>query len=291
MSLLPRLRELADHALGVRAFGHALDVLGRDLAAQRLFHFLAAGVVLERPAGVADRAHVDEADLERLVGGGRRRDAAPARQRSGERGQQCGALRRLRHVLRLPGIVIVIGRGAGIGGCRARRDEFYPFSAVGMERLAQRRRRVEADRGRVARDDRQHDDGRDVGQHRQELRRDRHAQRLRLELRERDAAEQIRAGQHAPRLPGREHDQRQRDPAAARGHALGPQRRVGDRQVRAAQAGAGAAEQHREIADARRPDSRSRAPTAAIRRPRARRARRACGYRNHWIAANSTSDR
>ena len=62
------LRELADHALGVRALGHALDVLGRDLRAERLLHLLAADVVLVGPAGVADRAHVDVADLERLAG-------------------------------------------------------------------------------------------------------------------------------------------------------------------------------------------------------------------------------
>ena len=60
--------ELADHALGVGALGDVLDVARLDLAAERLFHLLAALVVLVGPAGVADRADVDEADL-RGVGG------------------------------------------------------------------------------------------------------------------------------------------------------------------------------------------------------------------------------
>ena len=52
------------------------------------------------------------------------------------------------------------------------------------------------------------------------------------------------------RQPGREDDQRQRDPAAAGGHVGDPLRRVDQRQVAAGEPGAGAAEQHRQEADA-----------------------------------------
>ena len=59
--------EIADHALGVGAFGHALHVRGAHLALQLRFHRLAPGVVGEGPAAVADRADVDEADAQRLL--------------------------------------------------------------------------------------------------------------------------------------------------------------------------------------------------------------------------------
>ncbi len=76
--LVAGLRELADHALGVGAFRDVLDVFRRHLAGQVLFHREPRDVVLMRPAGVADRAHVHEADLERLFrlcdGGQRDRD-------------------------------------------------------------------------------------------------------------------------------------------------------------------------------------------------------------------------
>ena len=60
--------ELADHALGVGALGDVLDVARLDPASERLLELLAALVVLVGPAGVADRADVDKADL-RGVGG------------------------------------------------------------------------------------------------------------------------------------------------------------------------------------------------------------------------------
>nr|GEU28343.1 two-component sensor protein histidine protein kinase, putative [Tanacetum cinerariifolium] len=63
--------QLADHAFGVRAFGHVFHERGLDLGAQFLFQRQAALFVGVGPAGVADRAHVDKADLQR-VGGERR---------------------------------------------------------------------------------------------------------------------------------------------------------------------------------------------------------------------------
>src|SRR5574340_808623 len=103
---------------------------------------------------------------------------------------------------------------------------------VRMVRLAERGRRVQADGGGVARDEREHENRGEVGQHGEQLRGDREAHRLRLELRQRDGAEEIRSGEQPPRLPRGEHHQRQRDPAASRRHAFGPQRRIGYREVR-----------------------------------------------------------
>ena len=56
--------KVAHHALGVGPFGHRLDEARRDLVAQRTLHRLARLIVLIRPAGLADRADVDEADLQ-----------------------------------------------------------------------------------------------------------------------------------------------------------------------------------------------------------------------------------
>src|SRR6476659_6948753 len=114
--------------------------------------------------------------------------------------------------------------------------------SFGMVRLAERRRRVEADRHGVAGDEGEHDDRREEGQHRAQLRRHVDAGGLRLELRERHAADQVRADQHAPRLPRGEDDERERDPAAPRRHAFDPRRRIGDREKRPAHARARAAE-------------------------------------------------
>jgi len=69
--LVAVLRQLADDALGVGALGHVLDELGDHLALHRRFHLLAALIVLEGPAGVPDRADVDEADLGGRLGGER----------------------------------------------------------------------------------------------------------------------------------------------------------------------------------------------------------------------------
>ena len=102
----------------------------------------------------------------------------------------------------------------------------------------------------VARDQHQHDDRRQVGQHRQHLARHLHALALQMELQHRDAAEEIGAEQHAHRPPGGEGGQRERDPALARDHALDPQRRVDDRDVGAGDAAQRAADDDRGEPDA-----------------------------------------
>jgi hypothetical protein len=81
--LVALARQVAQHALGVGPFGHAFDDRRLHAGAERLLHRAPAEVVLVAPAGLADRAHVDEADLERIGGGaGAQRGAAQ------ERGQQ-----------------------------------------------------------------------------------------------------------------------------------------------------------------------------------------------------------
>jgi hypothetical protein len=78
-------RELADHAFRIGAFRHVFDELGRHFGAERFFHFLAPLVVLIRPSCITDRAHIDEADLERFLrkycsaGGNTERDAGSQR--------------------------------------------------------------------------------------------------------------------------------------------------------------------------------------------------------------------
>ena len=70
--------ELLDRALGIGTFGDVLEIGGLDLVAERLYHGLAAEFVLVGPAEIADRADIDEADLQ-LVGGARRRMCVPPR--------------------------------------------------------------------------------------------------------------------------------------------------------------------------------------------------------------------
>src|SRR5208283_348443 len=83
---------------------------------------------------------------------------------------------------------------------------FYPRRLrLRMIGFAERCGRVETDRHRIARDDGQHDDRREIGQHRQQLRGQGDTHRLGLELGQRDGAEQVGASQHAPWFPGREH--------------------------------------------------------------------------------------
>ena len=61
-------RELADDAFGIGAFAHALDIGRFHLVSKGLLDRQTADVVAVGPAVVADRADIDEADLE-LVGG------------------------------------------------------------------------------------------------------------------------------------------------------------------------------------------------------------------------------
>ena len=148
----------------------------------------------------------------------------------------------------------------------------------GRIRLAERRRRVEPDRRGSREMIDEHDDRRHVRQHRQELRRDR---RRRAPAR-RTARSCTPPNRYAPtstrqRPPRREHDQRQRDPAAAGGHAFDPQRRVDHRKVRAADARPSRRRTASASSGCGSPDSRSHAPTAAIRRPRAARGPARCG--------------
>ena len=81
------LRELADHAFRVGALGDVLDVLRLHLVPKRRLHLLAPLVVLERPSGIADRAHVNEPDLDRRRG--RLRAARPGPQSQQHRTRPC----------------------------------------------------------------------------------------------------------------------------------------------------------------------------------------------------------
>ena len=68
--------ELADDALGVGAFRHALDEAGGHLAGEGLLDLEPADIVAVGPAIVAGRPDIDEADLERLLRS--RRGGGPA---------------------------------------------------------------------------------------------------------------------------------------------------------------------------------------------------------------------
>ena len=121
---------------------------------------------------------------------------------------------------------------------------------AGREGLAQAGGRVKPAAHRAGRDDGEHQDGGEIGQHRHHLRGHADpAHALDVELEDGHAAEQVGAGQEPHGLPGGEHDQSQGDPAAARGHVLDPHRRVGERQERPAQASAQSAEQDGQVAD------------------------------------------
>src|SRR5580692_134126 len=56
--------QLLDRAFGVGALGNVLEISGLDLAGERLFHGLAADVVLVTPAEIADRSRIDETDFQ-----------------------------------------------------------------------------------------------------------------------------------------------------------------------------------------------------------------------------------
>ena len=73
--LVPGLREVLEDRRRARVLLHVLDIVGDDLTFQRLDHRLAAALMRPRPAPVADRAEIDEADLERLGGEGAARRA------------------------------------------------------------------------------------------------------------------------------------------------------------------------------------------------------------------------
>ncbi len=80
--LVAGTRELFDGALGVRAFADVFQERRLDLVAQCLHHLAAADFVLIGPAEIADRADIDETDLQ-LVGGAGRQAPAASVQRGG----------------------------------------------------------------------------------------------------------------------------------------------------------------------------------------------------------------
>ncbi|MNH09789.1 hypothetical protein D3C79_692500 [compost metagenome] len=64
------LGHVADDPLGIGAFWHVLDEAAVDLVTELLDQGLAALLMLIGPAMVADRADIDEADFQRVGGGG-----------------------------------------------------------------------------------------------------------------------------------------------------------------------------------------------------------------------------
>src|SRR5581483_4824073 len=97
-------------------------------------------------------------------------------------------------------------------------------STVWHKNCPERRRRCRAS-GPRPRDQNKHDDGREIRQRRHELRGDTEAERLHVQLQDGHGAKQVGADGKPSRPPGGEHDQRQRDPAAARRHARNEERR------------------------------------------------------------------
>src|SRR5690606_18849787 len=77
--VIAALGHVADHPFGVGAFGDVLDEAGLNLVAELFFQVLAALLVLVGPAMVADRAAVDETDLQGIG----RRDAEGGAQTDG----------------------------------------------------------------------------------------------------------------------------------------------------------------------------------------------------------------
>ena len=172
---------VAEHALGVGRLGHLLDEAGDDLVAELLLDRLAAVVVREGPAAVADRADVGEGDLQRLgLGrrGGRRGAAAGAaaarrllpscRSRPAPRRRPASASRPslsrerlLRSVMSSPdGMEVrksVSGHGQRI------------LTSPGKNGLPSEAGMLTRIQVGVARDQHQHDDGGQVRQHGQEL--------------------------------------------------------------------------------------------------------------------------
>ena len=123
------------------------------------------------------------------------------------------------------------------------------LSSVGQERPAEAGRRFGS--GDLAsRYDGERDDGHDIGHRRPELgRQEREAGRLGVKLERHEHAEKVSASQEPPGAPAGEHHQRERDPAPAGGHLLGPHRRDDHREIGSPDPRQRAAEGDRRIAD------------------------------------------
>ena len=61
--------QVADHALGIRAFRHVFHKRGFDAIAQGGFNGFAAFIMLAHPAHIRERRNIHEADFERLFWG------------------------------------------------------------------------------------------------------------------------------------------------------------------------------------------------------------------------------
>src|SRR5580692_1975896 len=96
--------------------------------------------------------------------------------------------------------------------------------------------------GPRARNQNEDDDGGEIRQRRHELRRNSKAEALRVQLKDGHRPEQIGADHQPARPPRREHHQRKRDPSTAGRHARDEERRIGQRQISAGEASAGATE-------------------------------------------------
>ena len=83
--LVAGAHQLLDGALGVGTLRDVLEIGGLDLVAEFFYERLTRVVVLVGPAEVADRAKVDEPDLQLVGGRGAARDAPGKQQRSGGR--------------------------------------------------------------------------------------------------------------------------------------------------------------------------------------------------------------
>ena len=93
------MRRIVDRAvplyqLGIRAFWHVFHVAGFDLVTELLDHRLAALLVLVGPAVVANRADINEANLEWISG---RNAQGGAKAKGGDKGAQQGFFALLEH--------------------------------------------------------------------------------------------------------------------------------------------------------------------------------------------------
>ena len=208
--------ELLDRALGVGALGDVLEEGRLDLVAERLLHRLASDVMLVAPAKVADRPDIDEADFQ-LIGGVSAAERSGGDREDRRHSDDVPFLHDLHSGLERRAFFISVHFSVPL---RAKRPNAPAgHSPIRHEHHTQRRRR--GGPGSATRPGNQHenDDRGKIGQRRHQLRRNAEPERLGVQLQDADGAEQIGAGDQPSRPPGGENHQRQRDPAAAGGHA------------------------------------------------------------------------